>query len=963
MKNYTFLLCFLIVSSIMMSQNKPQIIVETDMGGDSDDQASFVRFLMYANEFDIKGIITSRKRLSTTGLSENPSASSDPFDMARDYINAYDKFDTNLRRHDTDYPAASTLRNITKSAHRSSSSNTYNQNDAVNLIIKVLREVMGNNTHIWYTNWGCNDGSVSSLKKALDIIEANKALDFKYEDVVRRIHYVEYHDLVSLSPLRNYNLPQELRTYKSLIGRHINKVNFSMDTFLPESNPGFLHTRWAVRWESLTGDETAINATNLRPLTDSNTSKSYYTGPKEGDTMTWMHLIENGINVVGAPYNGGWAGRYQEHTYNYNGVTVKRYQCRQSDFHRGSTSRDNTLKRWGTSTSKSTDIINDFRSRLQWAKQSAYANANHAPIPKVKMTYESGDVLNSLGTRPLFEFTATGTTITIDASGSTDPDNNNLKYEWTLYRELTDPAFKNITIRNATSAKATISIPNVEVEGLIHMYVRVTDIVGSGKVPITRYQRVVLKTLGKPYASKSMKLVNQANQTLPTNLIINRQNNNSHQVKVIATSNRVPISKIELYSNNVKIGEDSTAPYTFNFNKSKPGAYRIRARLWYSNNTYSIYSNQSTITIRDVFIGNTKAKSSKSYSAKENFGKIKLYTDRSTTVTSFPSFLNKAEYIATPNDDKRSTTRNLLTISLNKTADVYVAYDRRLTRIPVWLRSFTDTREHIRTSNGTIMRLYKKKFNAGNVILGGNESKQNNSSNYFVIVQKPLVRPPGTLISSIHKKSSRSYKTMTGFGKVLYYTDRSDKVTILPSYLNGAEYVMTPNSDKSLTTANLLTLNLASAADVYVAYDRRLTRIPVWLRSYTDTREHIRTSHGVIYRLYKKRVTAGNASLGGNESRQSNSSNYFVIVKEVGTGKSLPVSNTKNSELPKLKVYPVPTKGTLFINSNQEKHWTLFDIQGKIIKKGLSNRIDLSNLINGMYFINIDQKNYKVLKQ
>ncbi len=30
------------------------------MGGDIDDQASFVRWLMYSNEWDIEGIINSR---------------------------------------------------------------------------------------------------------------------------------------------------------------------------------------------------------------------------------------------------------------------------------------------------------------------------------------------------------------------------------------------------------------------------------------------------------------------------------------------------------------------------------------------------------------------------------------------------------------------------------------------------------------------------------------------------------------------------------------------------------------------------------------------------------------------------------------------------------------------------------------------------------------------------------------
>src|SRR5207245_11614288 len=39
---------------------KPRVIIETDAGGDPDDEQSLVRFLVYANEWDIEGIIANR---------------------------------------------------------------------------------------------------------------------------------------------------------------------------------------------------------------------------------------------------------------------------------------------------------------------------------------------------------------------------------------------------------------------------------------------------------------------------------------------------------------------------------------------------------------------------------------------------------------------------------------------------------------------------------------------------------------------------------------------------------------------------------------------------------------------------------------------------------------------------------------------------------------------------------------
>ena len=37
-----------------------RLLIETDAGGDLDDEQSLVRFLLYANEWDVEGIIANR---------------------------------------------------------------------------------------------------------------------------------------------------------------------------------------------------------------------------------------------------------------------------------------------------------------------------------------------------------------------------------------------------------------------------------------------------------------------------------------------------------------------------------------------------------------------------------------------------------------------------------------------------------------------------------------------------------------------------------------------------------------------------------------------------------------------------------------------------------------------------------------------------------------------------------------
>ena len=38
---------------------KPRLVVLTDIGGDPDDQQSMIRLMLYANEFEIEGLIAS----------------------------------------------------------------------------------------------------------------------------------------------------------------------------------------------------------------------------------------------------------------------------------------------------------------------------------------------------------------------------------------------------------------------------------------------------------------------------------------------------------------------------------------------------------------------------------------------------------------------------------------------------------------------------------------------------------------------------------------------------------------------------------------------------------------------------------------------------------------------------------------------------------------------------------------
>lgn len=70
---------------------------------DPDDVQSMVRFLLYANEFDIEALI------ATSATFANYANKQHILDM----IDLYDQVDEKLRKHDPRYPTADTLRAVT----------------------------------------------------------------------------------------------------------------------------------------------------------------------------------------------------------------------------------------------------------------------------------------------------------------------------------------------------------------------------------------------------------------------------------------------------------------------------------------------------------------------------------------------------------------------------------------------------------------------------------------------------------------------------------------------------------------------------------------------------------------------------------------------------------------------------------------------------------------------------------
>src|SRR5262249_32394651 len=134
-----------------------RLVIETDAGGDPDDEQSLVRFLLYCNEWDVEGIICNRAKARDR---ENLNPQRTGLGIVRRQLDAYGKCHPRLVKHDNRYPTKEYLWKRTVAGYDES-------DDAVKLLIAAVDS--DDPRPLWYSDWGTDKGSGgNNLKRALD---------------------------------------------------------------------------------------------------------------------------------------------------------------------------------------------------------------------------------------------------------------------------------------------------------------------------------------------------------------------------------------------------------------------------------------------------------------------------------------------------------------------------------------------------------------------------------------------------------------------------------------------------------------------------------------------------------------------------------------------------------------------------------------------------------------------------
>lgn len=220
----------------------------------------------------------------------------------------------------------------------------------------------------------------------------------------------------------------------------------------------------------------------------------------EGDTPTFLNLIDNGLRAYENSQWGGWGG------WMHPGVKIpslfgapppiappdtsgvaRGLAPAGSDANQVSTQKEHRPIDFSNfhfpPVPPRTAAIaarffaaaeNDLATRMLWSVTRKYSEANHPPVVRVK--------------GPLAISATSGSTVLLQGEVS-DPDHNKVSTTWWQYNDAgTYPG--DITFSNPTSLTTTFRVPDDAKPGqTIHIILEATD---NGTPPLTRYERVVI---------------------------------------------------------------------------------------------------------------------------------------------------------------------------------------------------------------------------------------------------------------------------------------------------------------------------------------------------------------------------------------------------------------------------------------------------------------------------------------
>jgi hypothetical protein len=482
--------------------DRVRVVVMTDIANEPDDQMSMVRFLVYSNQFDVEGLLAT----TSTWMKNKVRP-----DVIRSVLDGYAQIQPSLARHQPGFPSADSLRAVVVEGQPSygmAAVGTDKMSAGAELILRAADKA--DSRPLWVLAWG----GTNTLAQALLHARATRPAA-QLATLVSTLRVYAISDQDDAGPWLRREFPE---------------LHYIA---IPSTQNGDQY--YQATWTGISGDRFYKNAPGADYTTftdawvDANIRSKGALGKlypvpcciHEGDTPSFLGLIDNGLASAMSPAYGGWGGRYvwrqyygEPHAFwtqggdSYPGRDNSRDTVTGVDG-KSYTSDQATIWRWRTA------FQHDFAARMDWTVKSV-ADANHNPVV----------VLNgNAGKAPLLVDAVVGTPLTMDAAGTRDPDGNALTYRWFFYPEAgtgipgqpvfagglvpvggggtpdqggipsapeggpRDPA-PRVTLASADTARATVT---PRIAGTAHIILAVED---NGAPSLTSYRRVIVTIKG-----------------------------------------------------------------------------------------------------------------------------------------------------------------------------------------------------------------------------------------------------------------------------------------------------------------------------------------------------------------------------------------------------------------------------------------------------------------------------------
>jgi Protein of unknown function (DUF1593) len=484
------ILILLLLSTSLFA--KPRTIVTTD--GEIDDVDTFIRMLLYSNEYQLEGLVYSSSMWHYKGDGKGTKFTSE-MEMTRtmygaktdlrwpgvnwiqDLLKAYAQVHPNLILHDKNYPAPVYLNSLVKVGNIDFEGEMEQVTEGSEWIKAKLLD--NNPNPIYLQAWG----GTNTIARALKSIEEQYSGEKNWASIKDKISKkaIIYTVMDQDATLKNYiagHWPQIRVFYNA---HQFGSFAYPWKRIMPKATqPYFEGTYMGPKiiqnhgpllkmyysygdGQKQVGDDEHIHGDPTKIKNAQWGSFSPYDFISEGDSPAFLHLVDVGLNNLNNPSFGGWGGRFALADGN-----PYRFEDNEkaADFNpeTGKLDINYSQTRWLIAAQE------DFAARADWCVKS-FKEANHAP----QITVKEGTALKAKA----------GTNLTLHVI-KRDPDGNEVKLKVWPYSE----AGSGKAEATLSDGRIAVKIPaNAKKGDTFHVVVEGTD---TGSPALTRYRRVVV---------------------------------------------------------------------------------------------------------------------------------------------------------------------------------------------------------------------------------------------------------------------------------------------------------------------------------------------------------------------------------------------------------------------------------------------------------------------------------------